>query len=131
MPLSEHEQHLLDQMEQALKVEDPKFASHMVAHAGGNRLRRRIAIGACGLVVGLALVVLGVSITQIWLGVVGFAVMVAAAAFAFKPAPVRDFGTVQDDGTVERATPRRQSRNNGSFMQRLEERWDRRRGEGW
>ena len=29
MPLSEHEQQLLEQMEQALYAEDPKFASQM------------------------------------------------------------------------------------------------------
>lgn len=131
VPLSEHEQRLLDQMEQALKVEDPKFASHMVAHPGRSRLRRRIAVGVCGLVVGLGLVIVGMAITQIWLGVVGFVVMVAGAAYAFKPASLRDFGTVQDDGSISAAHPKRQSRNNGSFMQRLEERWDRRRGQGW
>ena len=131
MPLSEHEQRLLDQMEQALKVEDPKFASHMVAHPGRSRFRRRLAAGICGVVVGLALVIVGMTITQIWLGVVGFVVMVAAAAYAFKPVSLRDFGTVQDDGSINAARPKRQTRNNGSFMQRLEERWDRRRGQGW
>ena len=131
VPLSEHEQRLLDQMEQALKVEDPKFASHMVAHPGRSRLRRRIAVGVCGLVVGLGLVIVGMTITQIWLGVVGFVVMVAAAAYAFKPTSLRDFGTVQEDGSISAAHPKRQSRNNGSFMQRLEERWERRRGQGW
>lgn len=37
MPLSEHEQQLLDQIEQALYAEDPKFASTV----RGSRLRRR------------------------------------------------------------------------------------------
>lgn len=131
MPLSEHEQRLLDQMEQALKVEDPKFASHMVAHPSRSRLRRRVAIGVLGVVVGLALVIVGMTIAQIWLGVAGFAVMVAGGAYAFKPGPQREFGTVQDDGSVTASHPRRPTRNNGSFMRRLEERWDRRRGEGW
>lgn len=131
MPLSEHEQRLLDQMEQALKVEDPKFASHMVAHPDRSRFRRRVAVGVCGVVVGLALVIIGMTIAQIWLGVVGFAVMVAAGAYAFKPGHHRELGTVQDDGSVAAAHPRGQTRANGSFMQRLEERWDRRRGEGW
>ena len=131
VPLSEHEQRLLDQMEQALKVEDPKFASHMVAHPGRSRLRRRIAVGVCGLAVGLALVIGGMATAHVWLGVVGFVVMVAAAAYAFKPVSLRDFGTVQDDGSISSAHPKRQTRSNGSFMQRLEERWDRRRGQGW
>lgn len=131
MPLSEHEQRLLDQMEQALKVEDPKFASHMVAHPGRSRFRRRITVGVGGGVVGLALVIVGMATGHIWLGVVGFAVMVAVGAYVFKPGHQRELGTVQDDGSVSAAHPRRQTRTNGSFMQRLEERWDRRRGEGW
>ncbi|MGN6413123.1 DUF3040 domain-containing protein [Flexivirga sp.] len=129
MPLSEHEQRLLDQMEQALKVEDPKFASHMVAHPGRRRFRRRVAIGVCGVVVGLALVIVGMTIAQIWLGVIGFAVMVAAGAYAFKPGHAREFGTVQEDGSVS-ARPNPPSRSAGTFMQRLEERWERRRGQG-
>lgn len=131
MPLSEHEQRLLDQMEQALKVEDPKFASHMVAHPGRGRLRRRIAVGVCGLIVGLGLIIAGIAVAPIWLGVIGFAVMVAAAAYAFKPVGVRDLGTVQDDGSITTVHPKSQSRGNGSFMQRLEDRWDRRRDQGW
>ena len=39
MPLSEHEQHLLEQMEQALYAEDPKFASQMQGSAARARLR--------------------------------------------------------------------------------------------
>nr|WP_279671761.1 DUF3040 domain-containing protein [Flexivirga meconopsidis] len=137
VPLSEHEQRLLDQMEQALKVEDPKFASHMVAHPGRSKLRRRIAIGVVGVLAGLALVLVGVTITQIWLGVVGFAVMVAAGAYAFAPGKSREFGTVQDDGSIVAASGNKSrgrgttAAHGGSFMERLEQRWDKRKGEGW
>src|SRR5665647_2386418 len=37
VPLSEHEQHLLEQMEQALYAEDPKFASQMQGSAARER----------------------------------------------------------------------------------------------
>ncbi len=49
MPLSEHEQRLLDQMERALYAEDPKFATSM---RNPNPLagdKRRIALGRAGL----------------------------------------------------------------------------------
>ena len=144
MPLSEHEQRLLEQMEQALYTEDPKFASHMVADPARTRLRRRIIVGALGVVVGLALVIVGAMSQQIWLAAVGFVAMVAGCAYALMPGR-RRFGTVDADGHVQEAGrpahPGRRLRDaargstssprpSGGFMERLEERWERRRHEG-
>jgi len=130
VPLSEHEQQLLEQMEQALYAEDPKFASHMQGAGARAAARRRLIIGGVGLLAGLALVLIGVS-TTMWVGAAGFAVMVAAVVFAVTP-PRRGkaaLGTVQSDGTVRRqgARPRQKAKSHESFMQRLEHRWDRRR----
>ena len=75
MPLSEHEQKMLEQMEHALAAEDPRFASQMNGARSQAALRRRYILGAVGVLVGLALVLVGVN-TVIWVGVVGFAVMV-------------------------------------------------------
>lgn len=130
MPLSEHEQQLLEQMEQALYAEDPKFASQMQGAGAKAAARRRIAIGVVGAIVGLVLVLVGVQTALWWVGGVGFAIMVAAVAFAVTP-PRRKaaLGTVQPDGSVRRTTSTRpkQGKTTGSFMNRLEERWDRRR----
>jgi hypothetical protein len=133
VPLSEHEQQLLEQMEQALYAEDPKFASQMQGAGARAAARRRLAVGVLGVVAGLALVLIGVS-TTMWLGAAGFAVMVAAVAFALTPPRRRArLGTVQADGSVRRPTPAPRtktsgrSKSTGSFMHRLEERWDRRR----
>lgn len=131
MPLSEHEQKVLQQMEQALYQEDPRFASHITNHGLG-RNRRRLILGIVGVVAGLALVVLSALNGLIWLGAVGFALMVAGGAFAFTPTKKATLGTVDADGTVRpAATGRRSSgpakRRGATFMQRLEERWDRRR----
>ena len=54
MPLSEHEQRLLEQIERALVDDDPKFASSV--RTGDRRLksRRRLQIGAALVVVGFA-----------------------------------------------------------------------------
>ena len=127
VPLSEHEQQLLEQMEQALYAEDPKFASQMQGAGARAAARRRLVIGAVGVVAGLALVLVGVN-TTMWIGAGGFAIMVAAVAFALTP-PRRKgkLGTVQPDGTVRRPTPPSKPKSAGSFMHRLEERWDRRR----
>lgn len=132
MPLSEHEQQLLEQMEQALYAEDPKFASQMQGAGARAARRRRIAVGVVGVVVGLAVVLVGVN-TQLWvLGAVGFAVMVASVAFALTPQRRRTrLGSVQPDGTIRRPNPaaRTKSARGGSFMERMEQRWDRRHDE--
>ena len=137
MPLSEHEQQLLEQMEQALYAEDPKFASQMQGAGARASARRRMAVGVVGVVAGLALVLVGVN-TTMWIGAIGFALMVGAVAFALTP-PRRktSLGTVQPDGSVRRATPgkppskSKSAKPGGSFMNRIEERWDKRRDDGF
>lgn len=149
MPLSEHEQRLLEQMEQQLSVEDPKFASAMRGSAARVKARRRMILGALGVIVGLGLVLLGVAQGVVVIGVVGFAVMVTGAWFAVTPerrkGPV---GAVAADGTTQpraarggKSGPARGGRgrrgrggpkaNRGTFMQRIEQRWERRRDSGW
>lgn len=134
MPLSEHEQQMLEQMEQALYAEDPKFASQMQGAGARAAARRRLVVAVVGVVAGLALVLVGVN-TTMWIGVIGFALMVAAVAFALTP-PRRkaSLGTVQPDGSVRPVAPAPKSRapkNGGSFMHRIEDRWDKRRDDGY
>ncbi len=88
MPLSDHEQRMLDQIESALYAEDPKFASSV---RGGNlrapSARRRLQ-GVALFVVGLAMLVSGVAINATWIGglpilsVIGFIVMFGGVVFA-------------------------------------------------
>jgi hypothetical protein len=144
VPLSEHEQHLLEQMEQALYAEDPKFASQMQGSAARARLRRSLAIGAVGVIAGLGLVFLGVATGSVWWGAIGFALMVGGVVYAIRPAsaPKATLGAVAKDGSVRTHTPtgrpgksRQAGKGPGKgskatkqgFMRRLEERWDRRR----
>ena len=90
MPLSEHEQRLLEQMERALYAEDPKFATSMRSARGGAGDRRRIAIGVVGLLVGLGLLVAGVAAKLVIVGVLGFLAMLGGlwlAISALRPAP--------------------------------------------
>lgn len=134
MPLSEHEQKVLQAMEQALYAEDPRFATHITNH-GLHPGKRRIIVGVLGVLAGLALVVLGALNSMIWLGAIGFALMVAGGAWAFSPAKKSVLGAVGPDGAVRRTVT---GENRGAkpgakpgFMQRLEERWDRRRHDEW
>ena len=57
MPLSEHEQRLLEQIERALYQEDPKFASSVSGSRRSKPARRRRIQGAVLFVVGLVLLV--------------------------------------------------------------------------
>ena len=77
MPLSEHEQRLLDQIERALYAEDPKFASSVRSTDLRTHMRRRLRRAAFVLVVGVVLLILGLS-TNPAVGIAGFAVMVGA-----------------------------------------------------
>ncbi|UOY02921.1 DUF3040 domain-containing protein [Blastococcus sp. PRF04-17] len=74
MPLSEHEQRLLEQIERALVDDDPKFASSV--RTGDRRLkaRRMLQLGAVLVVVGLAILVGGAVARSVPLGVFGFLV---------------------------------------------------------
>jgi hypothetical protein len=127
VPLSENEQRLLEQMERALYAEDPKFASAMRGAARRPGTGRRLLLGAGGIVAGLVLLVVGVAQQQVVLGVLGFVFMLAGTAYAVsaqrRHGPT---GVVAASGKV-RPVASNTRRRRGSFMQRLEERWDRRR----
>ena len=133
MPLSDREQQLLEQMERALVEEDPKFATSMRGGPGQARNRRRLAIGVGGVLVGLAVILLGVTIAQVPVGAIGFAIMVAAVVYAAtdkKPA----LHVLPEPGQSPRGkapkAPRGGKKSGGSsFMQRMEERWEKRREE--
>ena len=75
MPLSEHEQRLLEQIERALVDDDPKFASSV--RSGDRRLkaRRTFMLGALLLLVGLAVMIGGVVAQSVPVGILGSAVM--------------------------------------------------------
>ena len=125
MPLSEHEQKMLEQMEQALAAEDPKFASQMQGSSLASLQRRRWLVGAIGVIAGLALVLVGVN-TTMWVGAGGFAVMVASAVFAATPPRRARLGVVRSDGTTDPRAKGGKKKGKSSFMDRLDERWERR-----
>ncbi|MHA6800749.1 DUF3040 domain-containing protein [Bounagaea algeriensis] len=134
MPLSEHEQRMLDQIERALYAEDPKFASTVRGRVHRPSRRRRLqggvvfALGLVLLVVGVVIPVKPADIPVV--SVVGFLVMFAGAVFALTAMRGGDDeengaqGTGEQDGGGGRK--KRESRSRSSLSQRMEDRLRRR-----
>jgi fatty acid desaturase len=130
VPLSDHEQRLLEQIERALYAEDPKFATSVRATDLRTHYRRRLIRSAIGFVVGLAILVAGVVTQAFYLvvGVIGFLVMLGFALLgvsAWKRLTAGSRPGRPATGTRGAATPR------PSVMERFEERWRRRRDENF
>ncbi|GAA0407882.1 DUF3040 domain-containing protein [Streptomyces luteireticuli] len=128
MPLSEHEQRMLEQMERALYAEDPKFATALEGSGLRTYTRRRVYQAIAGFLVGIALLMAGMVAQWIWISVVGFLVMLGCAVLVvtgWRKAP-RNGSPRGAMGAPGRRGPARQRR---SMMNRIEERWQRRRDE--
>jgi hypothetical protein len=155
VPLSEEELRLLEQMERALAAEDPKFVSALQGRTLRRMARMRTFAAAVVFVGGVALLMGGAVAQMTWLGIVGFLVMLASATIGLAswrghraaddhsapatPEALFDFDDhphrfeVLDGGRAGKPKrPRRQprARRHGTFMQRLEQRWQRRREQG-
>ncbi|MER5541970.1 DUF3040 domain-containing protein [Streptomyces sp. NPDC001118] len=124
MPLSEHEQRMLEQMERALYAEDPKFASALEGSGLRTYTRRRVYQAVAGFLVGIALLMAGMVAQLIWVSVVGFLVMLGCAVLA-----VTGWRKGPKPGEQPAGAVRRQARPKRSMMDRIEERWQRRRDE--
>src|SRR4051794_19934639 len=85
VPLSEHEQRLLDQIERQLYAEDPKFAAAVRSHDVKSHLTRRIKRYVALLVLGNAALVAGAVLPNVVIGVAGFLVMLAAGLVIARP----------------------------------------------
>jgi hypothetical protein len=127
--LSEEEQRLLDQMEAALAAEDPKLVNALRGTGTRRVHRRRAALAGVGFFLGLGLLITGMS-THWLFSVLGFVVMVAAAVIAIYSWPY--VGTATDPGrSSDRPKAPQPSGPDDSqgFMDKMEERWKRRRDE--
>ncbi|TGD86346.1 DUF3040 domain-containing protein [Mycolicibacterium sp. CH28] len=132
MPLSDHEQRMLDQIESALYAEDPKFASSV---RGGNlrapSTRRRLQ-GVGLFVIGLAMLVAGVAFKATMIGsfpimsVIGFVVMFGGVIFAITGPRVVGGKDRLAGPPSAAARQRRPKGGGGSFTSRMEDRFRRR-----
>ncbi|ALX67171.1 DUF3040 domain-containing protein [Microbacterium sp. XT11] len=119
MPLSEQEQRLLDEMERHLLHNDADVVS---APTGDRTLSyRNLVYGALLLLAGIGGLIVGVVLGDVWgivVGVVSFAAMLGGVMVAVTP--VRRSVPA---APRERATS---SQKHASFMDRMNDRWDRR-----
>jgi hypothetical protein len=119
MPLSEQEQRLLDEMERHLMRNDADVVS---APTDGRTLSyRNIVYGTILVLVGLGALIVGVSTQLIVVGVIGFVVMLGGVILAVTPTR----GIPRGPSEAPPAAPK--ARANSSFMDRMNDRWDRRR----
>ena len=167
MPLSEEELRLLEQMEQALAQEDPKFVSTLRGSSLERVAKLRSIAAAVVFIAGVAMLMGGAMSQQTWLGVLGFLVMLGSATLGLAawrgrhapaqqarprrgadlrlrrpPPPLRrprrrplQAAPAAPRGPKPprrplRARPKAPRPSQGTFMQRMEQRWERRRHEG-
>jgi hypothetical protein len=130
MPLSEEEQRLLEQMEQALAAEDPKFVSALRGASSRAHSKRAAILATIAFLVGVALLMTGAVVRETLIAVGGFVVMLGSAYVALTsvkrlrepdlPDNVHPIGKVKARTTVPKSS---------GFMNRMEDRWRRRRDE--
>jgi hypothetical protein len=125
VPLSEHEQRQLDQIERALYAEDPKFAQAVRAKDPRVHYKRRVVEAAIGFLLGVGLLLAGVVSKLTVIGVAGFVVMLACSMWALSSWRHMSGGAVgRGPARDRRVRPAPSPRPR--FMERMEERWRRR-----
>ena len=134
MPLPEHEQRQLQQIEQALCRDDPKFGRLMRAGDPRVRYQRKLLRALPGVVIGAGLLAAGAVTHRVYLEAAGVVIVLLSLAWAVvswrrylardRPA-LSGAGTKTATGTKHRPGQSRRAR----MMERMEERW-RRRQEG-
>jgi hypothetical protein len=127
VPLSEHEQRLLEQIEAALYAEDPKFAHTYRGTDLRSLLRRRLLRCAVLFLLGAGALAAGLVLPLLPLLAGGAAGMLAAAALAVvfwtrHPRPTR--ARLAPVGSTRQV--RSPSARRPSIIARLDERWQRR-----
>jgi hypothetical protein len=134
VPLSEHEQRQLEQIEQALYREDRRLARLVRSSDPRVHYRRRVAEALVGLALGAAMIAAGIVLAVIGLAVAGFVVLLLCGIWALNN--WRQMATTALGSAAKGQAGKRRSRRSrraksagGTFGERLDERW-RRRQEG-
>jgi hypothetical protein len=134
VPLSEHEQRQLEQIEQALYRQDRRLARLVRSSDPRVHYKRRVAEALVGLALGAAMIAAGIVLAVIGLAVAGFVVLLLCGIWALNS--WRQMATVALGAAQAGQAGKRRSRRSrraksprGSFGERVDERW-RRRQEG-
>ena len=134
MPLPEHEQRQLQEIEQALHRDDPKFRRRMRASDPRVHYKRKLIQAQLGIVIGVGLLPAGAVTHRLYLEAAGVVIVLLSLVWAavswrryaagIRPARPRA-GTTTAKGTKHRSGQTRRAR----MMERMEQRW-RHRQEG-
>jgi hypothetical protein len=130
VPLSEHEQRQLEQIEQALYADYPRFANAVRVSDPRVHYKRRLIQAGLGFVLGVGMLAAGVATKYMWVSVAGFVVVLACAAWALYSfrrmtgAAASTRTSAKRKGQQQRRARSRQP--SPRMMERLEERWRRR-----
>jgi hypothetical protein len=134
MPLPEHEQRQLQEIEQALDRDDPKFGRRMRAGEPQMRYKRKLIQAQLGFVIGAGLLPAGAVTHRVYLQAAGVVIVVLSLVWAVvswrqyvaRVRPARSgTGTATAEGTKHQPGQTKRAR----MMRRMEERW-RHRQEG-
>jgi len=135
VPLSEHEQRQLEQIEQALYRENRRLGRLVRSSDPRVHYRRRVLQAASGFVIGAGMVAAGVVLPLVWLAVGGFILMLLCGIWAlnsWRHLAGHALGVPGRGPAGQRKAKRKKGRakgGRGAMMERLDERW-RRRQEG-
>jgi hypothetical protein len=138
VPLSEHEQRQLEQIEQALHREDPKFGRLVRLSDPRVHYKRKLVQALAGVLIGAGALAAGVVTSRIYLEAAGAAILLLSLVWALvswrrhvaRVRPAR--AKAKTARSTARSAPRRPGSGQGRrarLMERMEERW-RRRQEG-
>ena len=139
MPLSEHEQRQLEQIEQALYREDPKFGRLVRSSDPRVHYKRKLAQALIGIVAGAGLLAAGVVTHRVYLEAAGAALALLSLIWAVvswrrhvarvRPARAKVKAKAKAQGQAQSGPARAGQTRRARMMERMEERW-RRRQEG-
>ncbi|MGD0606692.1 MAG: DUF3040 domain-containing protein [Streptosporangiaceae bacterium] len=129
MPLSEHEQRQLEQIEQALYREDPKFGRLVRSSDPRVHYKRKLAQAFIGVLIGAGLLAAGVVTHRVYFDAAGSAIVLLSLVWALvtwrrhaaKVRPARRKLKSVGPGAPSPGLTRR-----ARLMERMEERWKRR-----
>lgn len=118
MALSEHEQRLLDEMERGFYRSEADVMQTASVHRARTNYRS-LVLGIIVCIVGIGVLIGGVAAQQLWLGLIGFAVMLGGVLLVFAR------GSEEELVSENPASPKRREARE-SLSERMERRWDER-----
>jgi len=131
MPLPEDEERQLQEIEQALYRDDPKFGRRMRASGPGAHYKRKLMQALAGIMIGVGLLSAGAVTHRVYLEAAGVVILLLSLTWAVVSwqryaARVRPARSRAGTKTAKDAKRRPGQTRRARMMERMEERWRRR-----